>query len=810
MAWNFATEATEAVVQLSAPMTRCNSLLAGTSPGFVLAPVLARGLAPVLACGLALGFASACGEPALQVDRPPPPANEGIYSFANGCYAVDATKPGSDNTRWLEAGTAPDPNAEDGAGVTVDVFSFSATEEAAGARFLLRASDLGTYLLYDAEGYYLTAQEGQLRRESELTSDILLLDDSYRSPAEWQLRVSAHDAGRFQLIHYQTGHYLTTKGLNERESEAAVIALYPQPSSECLEFPEMTLDADGSVEPRQWEDGDVYGFVETHAHLFTNYGFGGGGMFHGSAFHRLGVEHALPSCEPYHGAEGRQDLIGYVFTDLGDLDTDALLDVLTAGETPEFNHYTEGYPEFTDWPNSWAHATHQMQYYRWVERAYLGGLRLLVQHATTNQVLCDFMKGLGVQDTRYSCNDMVAVDRQIEETYQLERYIDAQHGGPGQGWFRVVTTPAEARDVINEGKLAVILGIETSNLFDCFLTPRYGFEECTPESIRADLDRYYALGVRAIFPVHKFDNGFSAGDGDRRVGQLGSFINSGHWSNMVLDCPDSPSNFDKGDVTFGGINMPRADYQEPAPNDMSYFAENPILTLFGFLNELQEPPLVGDYCQGSGLTELGETLILELMQRGMLIEVDHLPRRSFVRAYEMLFANDYPALGTHGNSNRGLLYQIGGVSKTGFGRCASPDRDGALADGFLARIQEIIDNGGYPGEGFGFDLNGFAGGPRPRFGDNSNCTEPQANPVTYPFTSHNGDITFTDPHLGNRTVDFNTEGMLHLGLLPELIEDVRRDGTTDEQLEPLFRSAEAYLRMWERAEERGAVLRTGG
>ncbi len=44
-------------------------------------------------------------------------------------------------------------------------------------------------------------------------------------------------------------------------------------------------------------------------------------------------------------------------------------------------------------------------------------------------------------------------------------------------------------------------------------------------------------------------------------------------------------------------------------------------------------------------------------------------------------------------------------------------------------------------------------------------------------------------------------------MLPELIEDVRRDGVTDAELEPLFRSAEGYLRMWERAEARAAVLR---
>jgi len=36
---------------------------------------------------------------------------------------------------------------------------------------------------------------------------------------------------------------------------------------------------------------------------------------------------------------------------------------------------------------------------------------------------------------------------------------------------------------------------------------------------------------------------------------------------------------------------------------------------------------------------------------------------------------------------------------------------------------------------------------------------------------------------------------------------VRRDGASDADLEPLFRSAEGYLRMWEKAEARGAAIR---
>ncbi|MCP5056327.1 MAG: hypothetical protein GY937_06325 [bacterium] len=578
------------------------------------------------------------------------------------------------------------------------------------------------------------------------------------------------------------------------------------PREDCSEFPEATLDAEGSPDPFEFEDGSVFGIVDTHSHILSNFGFGGGGIFHGAPFHRLGIEHALADCELYHGPEGRKDLFGFGFDNRGD--TNALLFSFVTGETPTANHATAGYPEFTDWPNAPKSSTHQVQYYRWLQRAYLGGLRLVVQHATTNQIICDLIAGGGIQPTRYACNDMVAVDRIIDETYAMQKYIDAQEGGPGKGWFRIVRSPAEARRVIRRGKMAVILGIETSNLFDCFLTPSAAFPSCTEQDIIEELDAYYDRGIRALFPVHKYDNGFSAGDGSKAVIALGNFIQTGHFSNFTNDCdPSVPPGFDQGPATFPGLIQPRADYFAPAPNDFSGFANDPVQTLAPFLPLLLQPPGPEEVCQAAGLTPLGEFLIEQMMQRGMIIEVDHFPRRSYRRAYEILAQNDYPAAGTHGRNNHGELYRLGGVSGSGFGRCRSASASATVDDGYQARIQRIEDNGGFPAEGFNFDLNGFAGAPGPRFGPDSGCSEPQQDPVTYPFTSYAGDVTFTQPQVGNRTIDFNTEGLAHIGLLPELIEEIRGDGVSDAELEPLFKSAEGYLRMWEKARRRAEELR---
>lgn len=713
-----------------------------------------------------------------------------IYRVANGCYAVVAANRGHSQPRVLSV-------SSDG-----EEYEFTRKRKDAAA-FFLKPSDLGTYLFYDQDGSYLVSDGQALQRRSELLSDVLTVDDSFESEAEWGLLASGPGRSELHLRHRRTGRFLTPSGLVEAPDEAARIQLIP--SKGCAEFPEASLDAEGRVKVKKFEDGSLFGIVDTHSHLLSNFGFGGGGIFHGAPFHRLGIEHALPDCALYHGEEGRKDLFGFGFDNPDD--ADGLLLALVTGQTPEANHATAGYPEFTDWPSAFDSSTHQVQYYKWLERAYLGGMRLVVQHATSNQIICDLIGGIGAQSTRYACNDMVAVDRIIDETYAMEAYIDAQEGGPGKGWFRIVESPAEARRVIGSGKLAVVLGIETSNLFDCFLVPSDEFPACTEQDVLDELDAYHARGVRAMFPVHKYDNAFSAGDGHKGIIELGNFSQTGHFSNLTPDCdPDVPSVFDKGPASFPGLISPRADYFAPPPNDFSNFADNPAATLLPFLPLLIQPPGNQEVCQAAGLTPLGEFLIEQMMQRGMIIELDHMPRRTYKQVFGILEQNDYPAAGTHGLNNSGDLYRLGGISKSGFRRCRASDATATVDDGYQARIASIEDNGGFPAEGFGLDLNGFAGAPGPRFGDDSVCGEPQDDPVTYPFESYAGDVTFSAPRLGDRAVDFNTEGMVHIGLLPELIDEVRRDGVSDAELEPLFKSAEGYVRMWEKAERRAADL----
>lgn len=49
--------------------------------------------------------------------------------------------------------------------------------------------------------------------------------------------------------------------------------------------------------------------------------------------------------------------------------------------------------------------------------------------------------------------------------------------------------------------------------------------------------------------------------------------------------------------------------------------------------------------------------------------------------------------------------------------------------------------------------------------------------------------------------DLNTDGVAHYGMFPDCIADMQRSDGGDEAVKYLFRSAEAYLHAWERAEK---------
>ncbi len=176
----------------------------------------------------------------------------------------------------------------------------------------------------------------------------------------------------------------------------------------------------------------LWGFADLHAHLMAHLAFGGE-AFWGKPYDPEhpgpeGIEFALGSCEPIHGG---------------------LINI-----NPEFGHPAGGgWPEFIIWPR-FTTLVHQQAYIDWLYRAYQGGLRLVTCLAVNNELLA--IK----TSPNLPHDDKNAIEVQIAAMKEMAAFIDAQSGGPGKGWLQIAYSPEEARKIISENHLAVILGIE--------------------------------------------------------------------------------------------------------------------------------------------------------------------------------------------------------------------------------------------------------------------------------------------------------------------------------------------------------------
>ena len=158
-----------------------------------------------------------------------------------------------------------------------------------------------------------------------------------------------------------------------------------------------------------------------------------------------------------------------------------MLEEVLADKTPGTGHDPVGWPTFSYWPNPHS-LTHQQVYYKWLERSWRAGLRIHTSLLTENHVLCTVYPL-----KKNSCDDRDSVRLQAQDMRAMQDYIDAQYGGPGRGWYRIVTDPFEARKVINAGQLAVVMGVETSVPLGCNV--QLGRPTCTEEQMLASSPR---------------------------------------------------------------------------------------------------------------------------------------------------------------------------------------------------------------------------------------------------------------------------------------------------------------------------------
>lgn len=380
-------------------------------------------------------------------------------------------------------------------------------------------------------------------------------------------------------------------------------------------------------------DAPVWGFADTHAHPASQVGFGGQ-LIAGVLDDR--PEIALRECDYVHGFNGSNikvvhhsdtgseflgDLLdfGSGLTTLGGLlgTSTIIMDTFTGsvGQHP-LSGYQYG---FDGWPSIAEQGVHAQMYVDWIRRAWLGGLRLMVAHSVNNQLLGELNGNNGLPT-----DDPSVADRQIAAIKAMV--------GRHPDFMEVALTPKDARRIIHQGRLAIVLGIEGDQLAGLRIN-----EIGNVEALTNYLDHIYSdLGVRHIFPIHLADNVFG-----------GCAIYNAFWDNNSWYLNGTV--FDARNPASLGIPDP-INFRLPLPNDFYETGFQAIATTLQGLNFRISPPITGDglpVANARSLTDIGQTLILELMKRHMIIDTDHSGYLARNRILDLVSTRNYPVVSGH-------------------------------------------------------------------------------------------------------------------------------------------------------------------
>ncbi|MFL6059655.1 MAG: hypothetical protein ACJ72E_00385, partial [Marmoricola sp.] len=520
----------------------------------------------------------------------------------------------------------------------------------------------------------------------------------------------------------------------------------------CKAFPEISTNVVGEPTAGTSTFQETRGTIDAHTHGMA-FEFLGGDLHCGRPWSPWGVTVALKGCQNVNAVGS------------------GVVESFLSGQA---NADPVGWPTFKDWPAPDALA-HEGTYYKWMERSWRAGQRVLVNLLVENNQLC-----MIYPIKRNSCDDMTSIRLQAKDMHEMEKYIDAQHGGPGKGWYRIVTNPVQARQVINAGKMAVVMGIETSVLFGCH--DHFGKPTCTTGSINKQLSAVRKMGVTQMELVNKFDNALAGVAGDE--GTTGDLVNAANiletgsaW-HMTTCSPNDPEVHDKDQSNA-----------LPIPSQDGLFGAILKVLPKSITDTLPAVPIypAQHHCNTLGLTGLGAYTIKGMASRHMLFDPDHMSVKARKQSLDLIDRLHYPGVvSSHSWSTPDAYPRI--YKEKGFITPYAGD-----SAGFVAKWERHLTWANpriYWGFGYGADINGLGAQGNPR-GAN------MKNRVTYPFTALGGVKVYKQVS-GTHVYDINTDGVAHYGLYPDWLQDLKMQAGPD-ILTDMYRGPEAYLQMWERA-----------
>ncbi|WP_437320571.1 LamG-like jellyroll fold domain-containing protein [Sorangium sp. So ce385] len=619
----------------------------------------------------------------------------------------------------------------------------------------------------------------------------------------------------------------------------------------------VTLD---DVPPTGYE---VYGAAATHEHVASELAFSGK-WFWGSV---EGDEaYAMRSCDgsddTHAGVAGLCE-----FGQGHQLGADVCCHGGGIGEcNPKRTDGYTGDParDYLEWPK-WDTNAHPRYWHGHLRRALDGGLKLIVAHAVENYPLCSLVKsGVGTNPERhegFEC-DMADSNESIVRQIGFLRAFAANHAD----FLEIAESAADARRIINENKMAMVIGIEADYTWSPYENPI------------DRLDYYHALGARTAFLAHSLNTRIAGTAIYTPIfAAQQSFLNCFLHNVQCKTDPDDPFATDP-EHPFA---VDQSNQIGCSPSYATRYEELCSLKLAERLNDpvgwngFKYYP-GGNVMAGSdwtiydapvavnmntlGLTYEGGLVVERMMDKGMLLEIGHISEAAVEDVHDLSSARyGYPLVASHVYARR--------VSADG-----SAGWEGKLGDDALRWIAETegfaghFTGGdvalGYSGSGvdntcagstrslaqsvayaadmagmrvaWAGDFQGLGQGVAPRLGYTTErddwckgdlveqCLQQRSsgvneclNCLAQPLSSIDSCIPSVDPNLSHYSTQdekdwayFHTRGYAHHGLIAQLHRDLEEVGLRPEYLSALRdRSAETFIRTWEKSEHIAALPR---
>ena len=362
---------------------------------------------------------------------------------------------------------------------------------------------------------------------------------------------------------------------------------------------------------RQYEvddDAPVWGIADTHAHPTHEEGFGGT-LIAGKPHTSLEQTYSNALCNQIHGAVKKVFIFG------------------------ADDHFTNGWPDFISFPK-FTSKSHQQQHVEFLKRAWQGGLRIYCALTVNNMFVPSLALGPGNDGTAF--DDESAIKRQLIATKEMV--------SQNSQWMEIATSPRDARRIILQGKLAVILGIETDNLGN-FKSPTYSWNDNVgpankplvpltdanaDQLLEAKLMEYYMEGVRQITPIHYISGLFG-----------GAAVFRGELAGIQMT-------FNNNLNVKSGINK-RIPFSVLNDYTGLLFVSNPALTKLGYTQRIisQDVNTSISTINAQRMTSVGVKLINKMMAKGFIIDSEHMGYDTKDDLFSLAAARNYPIISSH-------------------------------------------------------------------------------------------------------------------------------------------------------------------